>query len=275
MKPPVIVDPLFSLLDEKLIRLLRSLDETQWHMPTIARLWRVKDIAAHLLDGNMRTISMQAGYFGDPPGEMSSYDDLLAYLNRLNADWVQAFKRISPQLLTGLLETTGKTFTEIITALPPFEKALFSVAWAGEQESFNWMHVAREYTEKFIHQMQIRHAVGETAPLFEREFFYPFIDTCMYGLVYTLRNVDAPVHTSIKVSVKTGSGGDWFVTKQADGWIRCEIDNAPAATVSLPPDIAWQLFSKGITPLQAKGQVIIEGDERLADAVLGMVAVMA
>ena len=48
---------LFPKLDEKLLELLRGLNDEEWHMPTIAKRWRVKDIAAHLLDGNIRTLS--------------------------------------------------------------------------------------------------------------------------------------------------------------------------------------------------------------------------
>jgi uncharacterized damage-inducible protein DinB len=48
---------LFPLLDAKLIELLRSLSPDDWNKPTVARLWTVKDVAAHLLDGNLRMLS--------------------------------------------------------------------------------------------------------------------------------------------------------------------------------------------------------------------------
>jgi uncharacterized damage-inducible protein DinB len=48
---------LFPVLDELLIELLTSLSADDWNKPTVARLWTVKDIAAHLLDINVRTIS--------------------------------------------------------------------------------------------------------------------------------------------------------------------------------------------------------------------------
>ena len=58
--PPAPIDTvsLFPLLDQELIALLRSLKRDDWYRPTLARLWTVKDIAAHLLDGNMRTLSL-------------------------------------------------------------------------------------------------------------------------------------------------------------------------------------------------------------------------
>jgi uncharacterized protein (TIGR03083 family) len=83
---PINTLPLFSVLDEKLLALLRSLTPADWQRPTLARQWTVKDVAAHLLDGNLRTLAMlRDGYFGEAPDDVG-YDGLVAYLNRLNAD---------------------------------------------------------------------------------------------------------------------------------------------------------------------------------------------
>lgn len=57
--PPIDVRHLFRPLDAALISLLHSLNTEDWHRPTVARLWSVKDVAAHLLDGNIRLLSIQ------------------------------------------------------------------------------------------------------------------------------------------------------------------------------------------------------------------------
>ena len=70
MKPvePIFTSHLFPLLDEKLLEILRSLSPQDWERQTIAPLWKVKDVAAHLLDGNMRALSMlRDNYFGEKP----------------------------------------------------------------------------------------------------------------------------------------------------------------------------------------------------------------
>ncbi len=116
--PPIDVRPLFSILDNKLITLLQSLKDEDWNKPTIAKKWTVKDIAAHLLDGNFRTLSLvRDGHKIQPAPVINSYQDLLNYLNGLNADWVTAAKRFSPQLLVELLETSGKSFTDYLSSL--------------------------------------------------------------------------------------------------------------------------------------------------------------
>ena len=52
---------LFPVLDQKLIELLKSLSPEDWNKQTVAKLWTVRDIAAHLLDGNLRTLSLSRG----------------------------------------------------------------------------------------------------------------------------------------------------------------------------------------------------------------------
>jgi uncharacterized protein (TIGR03083 family) len=268
--PPITVSHLFSKLDDKLIELLSSLSKEEWHAPTIAKLWTVKDIAAHLLDGNIRTLSMSRdNYFGLNPDD----EELLSFLNRINAEWVTSMKRTSPQVLLWLLQMTGKSVSEHYQSLDPFTKAIFPVSWAGETESLNWMHVAREYTEKFIHQQQIRDAVNKQG-IITKELFYPLINTFMQALPFTYRNANAENGTIVKVSVTTDAGGDWSIIKSGQGWKFLDEGNADAS-ISIDPHTAWKLFSKGITPEQAKASVTMSGNLSLAEVALNMVSVMA
>ena len=267
---------LFPVLDELLMELLQSLTPAEWHAPTIAKLWNVKDIASHLLDGNLRTVSiLRDHYFGEAPPDIHSYADLVAYLNQLNMTWTAATRRLSPTLLIELLRATGKEFHQQLQKLDPFGTAVFAVSWAGQEQSANWFHIAREYTEKFIHQQQIREAVGKQA-LFTKELFYPFIDTLMYGLPHTYRNVAADEGCTVSIKILSAIGGEWQLVKTATNWqLTKEVNSAPQASISLHPEIAWKLFSKGISPEQAYHQVEIAGESRLGEVVLQMVSVMA
>ncbi len=273
---PIKVIHLFPGLDARLIELLRSLTPEEWHLPTIAKKWQVKDIAAHLLDGNLRGLSLlRDHYMEHTPAGLDTYKDLVTYLNRLNAEWVTAAKRLSPQVLIDLLETTGKEYADFLATLDPWKDAVLSVAWAGEETSKNWFHVAREYTEKWIHQQQIRDAVGKPG-IMDREFFYPFIDTFMCALPQTYRYADAPVGSSVEIVVSTDAGGVWHINKTEEGWVlRHTTRLSPDARVHIDPDTAWRLFSKGISPEEALEAITIEGNEVLGKTALGMVAVMA
>jgi len=273
---PISTLHLLPVLDAELIELSKSLSAEDWNKPTIAKKGIVKDIAAHLLDTNIRTLSFSRdGHSLQPLNPINSYKELVDYLNELNAIWVTAYKRISPQLLVEQLETTGQQFYKQLATLAPFEDAIFSVAWAGETVSKNWFHIAREYTEKFVHQQQIRDAVGKPG-IMTKELFYPFIDTFMCGLPHTFRNVVADNGTAIKITVTTEIGGDWFLTRNEDNWqLTKEETKNITAIFTIDPDTAWKLFSNGITAEEAKKKVIVSGNVELANTVFQMVSVMA
>ena len=272
---PIFTAHLFPKLDEALIGLLRSFAPEDWDRPTIAPLWTVKDVAAHLLDTNFRSLSIQRDhYFGEKPGDIRSYRDLVDFLNRLNADWVKAMKRLSPLVLTDLLETTGKEFCSCMAMLDPFATAAFSVAWAGEEHSLNWFHVAREYTEKWHHQQQIRLAVGKDEPLYVQELYYPHLDTSMRALPYHYRDISAKHQTMICVTVP--GQGSWYLYKDDTYWsLVKEAFISADCTISIPPDIAWRLFTKGIKREEAEGLISITGNKELGEHILSMLAVMA
>jgi len=279
MKPvePIFTSHLFPLLDEKLLEILRSLSPQDWERQTIAPLWKVKDVAAHLLDGNMRALSMlRDNYFGEKPENIDTYPDLVGYLNRLNADWVNAMQRVSPKVLIELLEITGKEYSMLMNTLNPFEKALFSVAWAGESESENWFHIAREYTEKYHHQQQIRLAVGKEEVLLKKELYFPFLDTSLRALPHHYREVNAEVGDVIQVTISGESGGDWYLYRNEEKWIlvtECEL--VPICHIRIPPEIAWRLFTKGISREEAEPLINIDGEKSYGSRIIDMLAVMA
>jgi hypothetical protein len=276
-KSEMIVDTVDLLpeLDKKLMELLESLSPEDWNKQTVAKLWKVKDVVAHLLDGNIRILSsLRDQHSGENP-TMNSYQDLVDYLNRLNADWVKAMKRVSPTVLIQLHKITGPLFCEYYKSLNPQGEAGFSVAWAGEQVSKNWKHIAREYTEKWLHQQQIREAVKKPG-LMTKEFFYPFIDTFMLGLPHTFRDIIASEGTAIQVAITTDIGGSWFLVRKNDSWILEKTIPAKVnSEVQISPNIAWKLFSKSIRPEAVGNDIIITGNQNLGNAVLSMVSVMA
>lgn len=276
-RPPIQTAHLFALLDFHLLNCLRSCTNEDWQRNTLAGRWTIKDVAAHLLDGNLRMLSMSRdAYFGETAPEIKEYKDLVNYLNQLNADWIKSCKRISPAALTSLLEFTGHEYAKHIASLDPWAEAVFPVAWAGETSSLNWFHIAREYTEKWHHQQQIREALGSTATLMERQLFHPFIATMLKALPHHYRNVQARPGSSLLVEITGEAGGKWTLYRQTEKW---ELENTavekPTAGFVLGPEIAWKLFTKGMTAAQAEIQSTLYGDIRLAKPMLTMLSVMA
>lgn len=199
---------LFPVIDQHLIQLLRSLNNADWKKPTLAGSWTVKDIAAHLLDTAMRSVSIYRDQFsGEKPEKISGYQDLVSYLNTLNAEWVSAFKRVSSAQLIDLLESISALQYEQYKKLDPVQPPIFSVAWAGEESSTNAFHTAREYTEKFHHQLQIREALGCAEVLITKTLFLPFMDTLMQGLPHTYREVKVNDGNTVQIVVSGEAGG--------------------------------------------------------------------
>jgi uncharacterized protein (TIGR03083 family) len=264
---------LFEPLEQKLIDLLKSLAPADWSKPTVAGLWTVKDVAAHLLDTSVRAVAMAHKHADDPPDAIHSYSDLVNYLNRLNAEWVKAMRRVSPQTLIEFLQLAQKPMLDYYHSLDLQAPAVFSVAWAGESESKNWFHIAREYTERWHHQQQIRDAVRQEG-IMTREFFYPMIDTLLLALPYNYRNTSAPEGTCVQVKISGDAGGVWTIKAIAEGWKFTTPATSVTTTLTLDADTAWKLFTKALTPEQIETRVNIEGDKLLAKPVLKMVAVM-
>ena len=262
-------------LDAKLIQLLEQLNDQDWNKQTIARLWKVRDVVAHLLDGNIRTLSgLRDEHQADTP-EIHTYQDLVNYLNQLNADWVQAMKRVSPEVLLDLFKYSCPPFHEYYASLDPYDKATYAVAWAGESESKNWMHIAREYTERFLHQQQVRDAIGQEG-IMNREFYYPFLQVCMYALPHTLRDTRADTGVVLKMTITGDAGGSWFVQFNGNKW---ELLNEPMpefeTEVTIEADASWKLFSKSLRPKHLRAQIDISGNQSLGEAALEMVSFMA
>jgi uncharacterized protein (TIGR03083 family) len=265
---------LFRPLDEKLIEVLSSLTPEEWLLPTGAGQWQVKDVAAHLLDGSIRNISAGRDGHAPRPAIATSDDfDLIHFLNELNRTWVESFRRVSPAMLLHLLKTTGPLYTSYIESLDPMGEALYPVAWAGETTSKNWFHIAREYTEKWHHQQQIREATGRSDLLTEK-YYSPVMATFMLALPYTMRNTEADPGTMVDVIITGAGGGTWTVQKGTDWEFVNRQEGRAAAETTIEGSVAWKLFCKNVSADQIKGQYSITGDQSLGSVVLRMISVM-
>ena len=278
MKKPEKIDviALIPELDKMLIELLKELSADDWNRQTIAPKWKVKDVAVHLLDGNFRTLSMlRDNYYGEKPETINSYADLLDFLNKLNADWVKATKRLSPKVIIDLLKSSGKEYSDFLTTLNPDDKAEFSVAWAGENESKNWFHIAREYTEKWHHQQQIRLAVGHDKELLKDEWYCPYLDTSVRALPYHYRDVEGEATDLVKFTFLGVTEKSWFLYYE-NGWeLLTSVDAEPKREVRIRDEYALKIFTKGMTREKAIESSEIIGNKRLGEKIFDMIAVMA
>jgi uncharacterized protein (TIGR03083 family) len=272
---PLYTAGLFPPLHRELIALLRGLDAADWERPTVAGSWRVRDVAAHLLDIDLRKLAGHRDGHGVRPEEpIESYEDIVRFINHLNAEWVRVARRLSPRLLTDLLEVTGPWVSELVAALPPHGEAHIAVAWAGEQRSENWFDTGREYTERWHHQMQIRDAAGAPG-LLDRRWLHPVLALSVRALPRAYSAVQAEDGTAIVFEV-TGDAGDvWSLVRDGGEW-RVWRGAAPdrAVTVRLDSDAAWRLLYNALPPGAARKRALIEGDVALAEPLFAARSVM-
>lgn len=264
---------LFPKLNSSLIRILSELSPRQWNNDTLCKKWTIKDIAAHLLDGALRRLS--AGRDAYPAGapDIRSYKELLSYLNDLNSDWVKAYRRVSPLILTEQLRSVQEQLYEYLKSLDPDGIALFPVSWAGEKISSNRFDIAREYTERWLHQQQIRQAAGAESIL-ERELYHPFLQTCMQALAFHYQGIRGSPGTLIQVEIVGEAGGIWSVIRGEQKWEFTDTDRQADSQVFIDQNIAWMLFSKGIDIREAGQYWQVTGNEELGRHALTMRAFM-
>jgi hypothetical protein len=271
---PILIIDRIPQLDTKLIELVETLSPEDWKKQTIAPRWKVEDVILHLLDGNIRILSIQRdGYFGVPPKNIHSYQDLLNYLNELNADWITAGKRMSPKLVLDLLKQTSVSVADYLQTIDPFSQALFSVAWAGEEESANWFHWAREYTEKWHHQQQIRLAVGKEKELYSRAFYYPHLNTSMRALPHHYKNFPGTKGEVLSFQITGEGDGIWHLFFDGQQWLQVEDIAVTENLITIDGEIAWRLFTKGIS--REETRISVQGNKMAGEHLLSMLAVMA
>jgi uncharacterized protein (TIGR03083 family) len=275
--PPILTAHLFPELDGCLLDLLESLGPDDWSRRTVVPAWNVQQIAAHLLDTASRRLSFgRDGAVRAPAPAITSDRDVAPFVNTLNARGVETYGALSPQVLVAFMHVVVRDLHAYLATLDPFATAAFGVSWAGERRSLNWFDVAREFTERWHHQQQIRLAVARPGIL-TRRLYHPVLDCFLRGLPYAFRSIAAPIGSIVTVEVSGDCGGVWSLRRNGHEWA-LTADPDPAAgvaRVTIPQEIAWQIFTKAMPFEHARPQVTIAGDERLGAGVLGLVAIVA
>jgi uncharacterized protein (TIGR03083 family) len=259
--------PYFRPLTTDFAALLRSLSAADWTLPTAARAWQVRDVVAHLTDTAFRRVSFHRdGYV--PPAAPAA-EPFVAFINRLNAEWVVAMRRASPRVLVDLFTIAGTQLADWIEQAPLESSPLFPVSWAGEDGNQGWLDVGREFTEQWHHQMQVREAVGQPSPG-PPEWLHAVLNLLLHGLPHAYRDVVAAEGTRIHLSISGDAGGEWSLRRAAGRWqIETGAAAGPAAVVRLSDDSAWRLLFNAL-PANALEQRLItwEGKDDLVRPLL-------
>lgn len=270
---PIIVIDRFPEILAGLLDLLESLDADEWRRPTACAGWSVKDVALHLLGGDIGILSRSRDrhVLG---ANVSGWEDLVALINNLNAEWVQVARRVSARLLCDLLRFTGPQVNDYFRTLDPHALG-GPVSWAGPDPAPIWLDLAREYTERWHHQQHIRDAVGRPG-FMDPRYLGPALAAFVYGLPRAYRDVVASDGTIVALTINGPAGGAWSMLRERDKWMLYgSADRAPAAELIIDQDLAWRLCTRGVSAADAGAAAIVKGDAALARQALEIVALIA
>lgn len=271
---PILCAPLLRRVDARLTELLRDLRPEEWDLQTLAPAWMVRDVAAHMLDTVLRKLSMVRDHCFVEKLQLRTAQDVVEFVNRVNREGVAVYRRLSPTVLIELMDSACRHSADFHESLDPYAPAVFNVSWAGESTSLNWFDTARELTERWHHQQQIREATNRPG-IMTPDLYHPVLDCFIRGLPHSFQSIDAPEGTLLKLEILGDCGGTWLLAKSEAHWpFVSTLREQPAAHVQIPQQIAWRVFTKGIDRAQAIAQSSFEGDRTLGERVFHLTAIV-
>jgi uncharacterized protein (TIGR03083 family) len=264
--------PLFPVERQRLLDLLGDLDLADWQRPTVCPGWSVHDIAGHIVHDYLRRLS---GGRDGHQGVWLPAHDLPRALARVNEAFVGQTRLLSPRVLTDLIAHFGPQVDALWESLDLAAIGRNDIWWAGPGVPAPiWLDVAREYTEFWVHQQQIRDAVGRPGAD-DPGLMRPVIDTFLRAMPHTLRDVTADIGTALRIRVDGPAGGTWMVTRDRQRWAMAgQPDPGLTTTLDTDPGTIWRLATGAITADAAREVIAVDGDLALAAAALAIVAII-
>jgi uncharacterized protein (TIGR03083 family) len=261
---PVDVLPIMEQERAEFVRFLESLTAEDVATPTICDGWTVGDVAVHLLGGDLSFLARNRDRKeSELEDRADDWDSLVSGLDALNERWIEAGRFLSTRLTAELLEVTGRLMSEFLKEVDS-KAAGETVSWAGPDPAPWWLVAAREFTERWVHQQQIRDALDRPG-LNGPSFVAPILATAMHGVRPAYLEVDAPEQTTVAIDVTGRAGFSWAVRRDAEGWNLYEGLSREATTrLTLDQDTAWRFLMRLATPADAKPKVSIDGDPAYA-----------
>jgi uncharacterized protein (TIGR03083 family) len=260
----------FRPLSGEIVALLRALAPADWDRPTMARGWRVRHVAAHLVDTALRRLSFHRDQSTPPPPERAiAHDqDLVDFLNDLNATWVRAAQRLSPRVLTDCYARASTDLADFVETLSLDGPALFPVSWAGETRSALWLDIGREFTEVWHHASQIREAVG-AGPFKDPRWLRAVLEIALHAVPHAYRGVPGREGAAVAIAITGRLPGTWTLHYRGGAW---EIEEGqpvePVATATISDEVAWRLFFNALSVQEAESQIRLDGDITFTRALL-------
>jgi uncharacterized protein (TIGR03083 family) len=268
--PKVDARQLFEQDRTTLLRLVQDLDPDEWERPTAAAPWLVRDVVAHLLGDDLSRLARTRD--GHSPVGPQQHEPLAAFIHRFNDEWVRAARRVSPRLLIDLLDLTSAQVLALWRDID-LDAITEPVTWVGPEPAPAWLDCARDFTEYWIHQQQIRDATGRTDDS-DPAVMHLVLDTFLRAMPQTLAGHDRPEGTTLIVAVTGAGGGQWGWQRQGGRWLPVHDADDSTLMTFHDAEALGRLCTRLIEPDEARRHVTVVGDQALADAALRIVSII-
>jgi uncharacterized protein (TIGR03083 family) len=243
-----------------LLKLLADLGPQDWLRPTAAGRWCVRDVALHLLDDDLGWLSRRRD------GDLTSlipmnvpYREFVQALDDKNQRWVDAAQGLSPRVVRELLAWSGEQVASYYDGLDA--AGTTGVIWAGGDVP-QWLGIGRDFTERWVHQQQIREAVGIPG---DHSRYLPIVLAVFVWAFPNQFNPAADVGTTVDITL---GEAQWHLVRRDDAWELNEgPGDAPVAAIEMDADTAWRQLT-GATV--RNGAVRITGPAHLAEPLLAV-----
>ena len=261
---PNLPDLLQALQVERrsLLAILGALAPEDWERETPCPGWTVHALVLHLLGDDFGVLSiLRDGHTAPLPSE--SHESLAAMIDHLNGDWIRAAGgRLSPRMLRGLLAWSGEETHRFFAGVEFDAPSPMGVSWAGEPPSPHGLEVAREYTERWLHQQQLRQAVGR-GPLADPVLTRVLVQSLAHCLPVAYASTDAPAGTTVKLDIVDFPTLSFGLRSDASGW--CLVwgrDIADAdCSITTPCEPLWRAWSTNGAPAVLRQAAVVTGRE--------------
>jgi uncharacterized protein (TIGR03083 family) len=258
-EPPGETAALFTTERARLGELLAGLDPADWQRPSPCPGWTVLGLCAHLVGDDLGFLARHRdGYLGTPGPENASEAGFTQWLDDLQAQWVEAARRMSPRVVTDLLSWSGPQVAETIRGEDPRARTA-SVGWAATGPVPVWLDHVRELSEYWIHRQQLLQALGQPSDL-RADLAGPVLDGLRYAYPFRLGKVRGQSGDTVTIAVSGPVARTWFLVAAASGW---EFSGRPGkrgiASMSMTTEQAWRLLTSNL-PKGERSRIRTSGD---------------
>jgi uncharacterized protein (TIGR03083 family) len=269
---PNLPDLLQALRVERraLLSILDALATDDWQQGTPCPGWTVHDLVLHLLGDDFGALSILRDRHGAPLPAHSAVS-LAEAIDELNPGglgvppettaWVRASAgRLSPRMLRGLLRWSGDETHHFFAAVAYDAPSAMGVSWAGAPPSPHVLEVARQYTERWLHQQQLREATSR-GPLTDPILTRVLIQALVHCLPVAYADTPAPAGAAVRLEVTDFPTVRIGLRREEPGWRLVpgrEVSDADC-TIAAPAEPLWRAWTTNGTTADLRAAATVQG----------------